>query len=403
MVLPGTHFTLHNPEGFLLVLRDALRHGVVSLPGVSLAEMWSLGAVAALARGERPGALRVEWDRSDAARFAEAVGFYDVIAGAEPRRAGEEGRTVRLCRVNDDERVMPLAYEIAALLAANQPARLSAGDTIAYVLIELMRNVIQHAEDPLGAVVGAQLNDRGLHVNKPVFQVVVADAGQTIRAHLSRTHPELDTDELAVERCLWPHVSGAFSSGGTGGTENAGLGLFYISEMAKELNGRLLIASGAAAIEVNPETKQRERILSVGYPGTLVAFEIPAESPIDFGTLFESIGEKQRQRAPRPVKQHWLSFETVPDRVTRFVVSTFVENNEEALQLARTQLIPRLMKKEPVALDFVNVRLLTQSFAHALLFEPLRIAWAMQTTVFISNATPVVRSALSRVEEYSQH
>jgi hypothetical protein len=84
------------------------------------------------------------------------------------------------------------------------------------------------------------------------------------------------------------------------------------------------------------------------------------------------------------------------------MVSAFVENNEEALKLARENLIPRLLKKEPVELDFLNVRLVTQSFAHALLFEPLRIAWAMQTPIYASNTQPVVRSALARVEEYSQ-
>jgi hypothetical protein len=63
------------------------------------------------------------------------------------------------------------------------------------------------------------------------------------------------------------------------------------------------------------------------------------------------------------------------------MVSAFVENNEEALELARENLIPRLL---------------------ALLLEPLRIAWAMQTPISASNTQAVVRSALARVEEYSQ-
>ena len=399
----GVQFTLQEPEFFLRSLQDAIGHGSISLDQATLTEMWALGAIAALARTDRGAPLKVDWGRATTAeRFAIAVGFNEVVTGAASALQGESGRTVRLSRVNDDERIMPLAYQIAELLSANEPSRASARDTVAYVLIELMRNVLQHSDDRLGAVIGAQLNSRGLHAQKPVFQVVVADAGQGIRAHLSRTHPELETDELAVERCLWPHVSGAFSSGRTGGEENAGLGLFYISEMAKALDGKLLVSSGSASVELAPALKQRERILHVGFPGTLVAFEIPAESSIDFGQLFDSIGEKQRERAPRRVDTYWLSLEKPPERVTKFLVSAFVENNEEALALARIQLIPRLLKKEPVVLDFINVRLLTQSFAHALLFEPLRIAWAMQTKIYVSNAAPVVRSALQRVEEYSQ-
>jgi hypothetical protein len=72
------------------------------------------------------------------------------------------------------------------------------------------------------------------------------------------------------------------------------------------------------------------------------------------------------------------------------------------MRLAQEQMIPRLLKKEPVALDFVNVRIITQSFAHALLFEALRIAWAAQTPLYAVNAQPVVQSALRHVEQYAQ-
>jgi hypothetical protein len=84
------------------------------------------------------------------------------------------------------------------------------------------------------------------------------------------------------------------------------------------------------------------------------------------------------------------------------VVNLFLENNDEAARLAANELIPRLVKKESVVLDFVNVQLCTQSFAHALLYEALRISWATRTPVFICNAAPVVRSALKHVEMYSQ-
>ena len=249
----GVQFPLQDPEFFLRSPHEAMGPGLVSLDQATLTEMWALGAIAALARTDRDAPLKVDWGRATTAeRFANAVGFNEVIEGAASALQGESGRTVRLSRVNDDERIMPLAYEIAELLSANEPSRASARDTVAYVVIELMRNVLQHSDDRLGAVVGAQLNDRGLHAHKPVFQVVVADAGQGIRAHLSRTYPEFETDELAVERCLWPHVSGAFSSGRRGGEENAGLGLFDISEMAKALDGKLLVSSGSASVELAP-------------------------------------------------------------------------------------------------------------------------------------------------------
>jgi hypothetical protein len=83
--------------------------------------------------------------------------------------------------------------------------------------------------------------------------------------------------------------------------------------------------------------------------------------------------------------------------VQRYLVNAFVENNEEAQRLVRNQLVPRLVQREPVALDFVNVKIITQSFAHALMFDALRFAWASQTPIYVVGAEPVVRSARGNV------
>lgn len=396
------HFTLREPSRFLRLLAAAGQH--LELKDVSLTEMWSLTAMAARARvdGEQP--VHLAWDPGSAAhKFAVAVGLDEVIRGLPGRVQGEAGRTVRLTRVSREDEIKPVAFEVARLLAGEAESHEAARLTVEYVIIELLRNVLQHSDDPLGAVVGAQLNDRGLHAKQPVFQVAVADAGRGVRETLARTHPEVLDDDVALEQALWPYHSGAFAPGRAGGLENAGLGLFYISEMAKELGGRLLLASGGASLVVDPLLPKRVERLDVGFrPGTLVAFEVPTEVPEDFPTLFERISELARERSPRRLTSEWLKFDQPPARVQRFLVNTFVENNEEAQRLARQHLIPRLVKREPVALDFSNVRICTQSFAHALLFEALRFAWAGQTPLYVVNAQPVVRSALRHVEMYAQ-
>lgn len=396
---PTRAFTLQEPEKFLRFLHDHPER--LSLAGVTLTEMWSLAALAALARTRRALPLQIESPASPARSFATAVGFDDVVLGRRTSPEGEAGRTVRLTQVDEEESVNPVAFKIAHLLAGEQPARQSARLTLEYVMIELLRNVLQHSGDELGGVVGAQLNDRGLHEHRPVFQVAVADTGKGIPATLRRQYPEIEDDWVALERAMWPFVSGAFAPGRTGGLENAGLGLFYIAEMAKGVGGRLLIASQRAAVVVDPQLPQRQEFLRVGYPGTLVAFEIPAESSRDFGELFEAIGELARQRTPSRLTSGWLRYEPPPANTQTFLVQPFLENNEKAQALARDELIPRLVKKEPVALDFINVRVCTQSFAHALLYEALRFAWASQTPLYIANAAAVVRSALHHVETYA--
>jgi len=398
---PPRVFTLQEPERFLRHLADHPTR--VSLEGIALAEMWSLAALAALARRRRPVPLIVEEPgaSSPAWAFAIAVGFDDIVAGRTGAVRGEPGRTVRLSEVRDEEEIQQAAFEVARLLAGEDPRRQSARLTLDYVIIELLRNVVQHSEDELGGVVGAQLNDRGLHQQRPVFQVVVADTGQGIPRTLRRQYPEIEDDWVALERAMGPFISGTFAPGRTGGLENAGLGLFHVAEMAKGLGGRLVIASQGATAIVDPSLPEREQFLKVGYPGTLVAFEIPAESPRDFGELFDAIGELAAQRQPSRLTSEWLRYGTPPENATTFVVNQFIENNDKAQHLAQNELVPRIVRKEPVALDFVNVGVCTQSFAHALLYEPLRFAWASQTPIYILNAVPVVRSALHRVESYA--
>ena len=392
--------SLSDPEPALGLIASAKDE--LDLTDVTLVEMWALCAAAARARHEQKQPLLIKWSGGSPARaFAQAVGFEEVLTGTTTEVRGEPGRTVRLKRVFTEEDVHPVSKAIADLLAGT--AHVAAQQTIQYVMTELLRNVIQHSDDPQGAVVGAQLNDRGLHQDRPVFQVVVVDTGRGIRASLSRTHTDVDDDKVALERSLWPYVSGAFAPGRSGGLENAGLGLFYVSEFAKALDGRMLLASGGASLIIDPGAAHRLEFLGVGYPGTLVAFEVPVVSALPFEVVFGRIGELASARTPRRVTHASLSFVAAPPENTpRFAVNAFVENNDEAAKLAQGKLVPMLARKEPFTLDFVNVRMCTQSFAHALLYDVIRFAWASSTPVFIVNAIPVVRSALLHVETYAQ-
>lgn len=366
--------------------------------------MWSLGAIAALARKGRKGALQLTGAETRARAFARAVGVDDLINARRGPISGEAGRTVRLTEVWGESDVEPASLEIARLLTGAGAELQSSGSTIKYVMAELLRNVLQHSDEEHGAVTGAQLNDRGRDVEQPMYQVAVVDNGRGIRASLIDQHWELakEGDAVALEKALWPHFSRAFPMGRTGGERNAGLGLFYVSEMAKDLKGRMLVASGSASLFIDSASSKRQTFFQVGYPGTLVAFEIPAEAPRDFGDLFIEIRDRADQRTPRRLVQERLRYEPSPPGTPAFAVALFLENNDEAAKLSAKEIVPRLIRKESIALDFINVPLCTQSFAHALLFEALRISWATRTPIYVVNAQPVVRSALQHVEMYSQ-
>ena len=67
-------------------------------------------------------------------------------------------------------------------------------------------------------------------------------------AGLRTLHPNLSDPEAALEKSLWPHISGTFEEGLTGTQQNAGMGLFFIAEMAKLTGGTLLIATRGATL-----------------------------------------------------------------------------------------------------------------------------------------------------------
>jgi hypothetical protein len=73
----------------------------------------------------------------------------------------------------------------------------------------------------------------------------------------------------------------------------------------------------------------------------------------------------------------------------------------EAESLARDRLMPALVARRPLTLNFSGLDVATQSFLHALLFEPVRLAWALRVPIFVDQAAPSVRQGLDFLESYA--
>lgn len=241
-----------------------------------------------------------------------------------------------------------------------------------------------------------------------MVQVAVADAGIGIPTSLQSRHTSLTDPGAALEKSLWPHISSTFDEGETGSAQNAGMGLFFISEMTKLVGGRLVIATRGATLILQGDENFEDphgiqRVLKgVGYPGTLVTFEMPADAVQDYDSMIDTIRERAMERTPRRAIHKWLTFGAPPAGTIKFVVrSSRVEDAREAQRFSEDQLLPRLVKRQPVALDFVGIPTCTQSYVHALLYEALRLAWARKTPIYILNAQPAVKSTLELLENYA--
>jgi anti-sigma regulatory factor (Ser/Thr protein kinase) len=368
-------------------------------------DVWAIVALACLRLAERPRRppLRDDSD-SGAARFAHALGLTELSGGALSA-LNEPTRTVRLTRVRSAREIEPAAERMASLVIRSDQAE-SMRLAIRHVLVELLRNVIQHSGDPLGAVVAGQAMGPAQRRQRPMIQLAVADAGIGIPRHLQRKHPHLRDYRQALERALLPHISGTFEEGLTGSFENAGLGLYVISEMARQTAGNLLIATTGAALVVkneqgNPGHPAFLKPPGTGFPGTLVAFEIPTDAVQDYHALMKRILEKTRERTPKRASDRWITFEAAPAGSHRVLLEGIKESTPDALIIASRDIEPAILRRQPVELDFAGIDLCTQSWLHALLYESIRLAWARRVPIHVVNSDLAVTEGLRFLEAYA--
>ena len=180
------------------------------------------------------------------------------------------------------------------------------------------------------------------------------------------------------------------------------------SAAVPEVSADGLLASRDAALllTADPEAGENHdlRFLKpdgLGYPGTLVAFELPVGSVGDYDDLIETIQKRARERTPKRAQRHWIRYEQPPSDAAVFTVRYASENTERAEKLAREQLEPRILTRKPIVLDFGGMDIVTQSYLHALLFSALRLAWARQSFIYVVNASSSVRSGIELVEDYA--
>ncbi len=409
---PSSKIDLSKPDEFLHWLESQVSKGnrIICLDDFDMVQPWGLAALAALARVDGDPAVEILTNgSSNAGKFANAIGLNDVVNARKSLGKAEQGRTVKMRRIKDFTKIEKSASEISHLIIDNMdPSEFIDSEemrrVIYYVLVELMRNVVQHSKDPLGGVIVAQsMNMGGIYTSSPSIQIAVADHGVGIYRTLEAMHSEIESPGVALERSLWPHYSGAFDETKKGSSQNAGLGLFFISEMAKLSGGRLLIASeGDTLCLVGDEVGHGAiSLLKTSYPGTLVVFEIPKRGIADFDELLRSIIGRAEERTTKRHDRKLLRYDIAPDDALEILMKIGAEDTIVAEKLSKEYFVPKLIKKELIVLNFSSIDLCTQSYAHALLYDALRIAWAMHVPIYIKQASEPVKDSLRLVEMYA--
>ena len=335
-------------------------------------------------------------------KFAYALGLNEVWGDGYRAGVTEEERTIALEFVQSYADMERFSQSVSERICPDDPETRSATK---YCLIELIRNVLDHSGSV--AVVCAQYmrSGRGGRTHDGV-QVAVADWGLGLKATLEGMHDWVSSDSIAMTAALSPFVSRTFPEGDFNQMkDNAGLGLYFIHEIVKRSDGRLLLWSGDHARIVIGDTASEagavEREVSLPrFSGMLAAVEFQIGLIEDYEEFFEHLRENiyslieigkegksvlvQHHNGPQGIQVRDLGEDTAAARKFRLEV-----------------LIPEVHRESHVYLDFDEYEYLSPSFAHALMHEAIREAALSGATIAVSGASRSVWNTLRQVQRYA--
>lgn len=344
--------------------------------------------------------------RSVAGGFAVDLGLPELLScklsasshAAEPRA----DRTVPLTRIRTSADIPQFAARVMQVLEIPDPDMEGA---VKYSLVELLRNVVQHARTSVGGLATAQFFPK-----TGLVELVVVDPGIGIKTALGDRYPEIDADMKALKFAMQPHVSGTFDSAGYDSMkDNAGLGLFFIKQIATLSGGGFFLGSGdtLADLWVGPDDALRRRFHGSpkgGWPGTFAVVQLRKDSIADFNAVLRTCRELAAEARKYPAEQALDFLDEVPEieGLLTVRVKEFEENVEEAARIRDNVILPALEKGRLVVLDFSGVRFATQSFVHACIYKLLRDDVRFRSAISIVNCTDATKEAIQMVAAYAR-
>jgi anti-sigma regulatory factor (Ser/Thr protein kinase) len=116
-------------------------------------------------------------------------------------------------------------------------------DAFRYIIRELIDNALEHGGSP--AIACAQV-----FRNLGEVEIVVSDYGYGFLQTIARNH-KVSTYEEAIKKALERKVSGSLQNMYGSSTKHAGMGLYVMSNIIKETEGKMFIISGYALVSLS--------------------------------------------------------------------------------------------------------------------------------------------------------
>ncbi len=256
-----------------------------------------LSMVAALGLSLKPENIKCEHMEARSKHYLKRMGLFDLLkidSGIKITEHEPAGRFIPLKQITNSENLTGFITEVIPLLHL-EPNQV---EPIRYMLSELMRNVFEHAQSPVGAILCAQY-----YKKSNTIRIGIVDRGVGIMKTISASH-RTQSDIEAIKLALTPGITGTTRR--IGGTDyNAGAGLFFIKSIATVNKDFFVIYSGKAMYKLlKADNKKQIRLRSdpsrdkhsegsnfPNWQGTVVGVDIKLDNREEFSTLLGLINQ----------------------------------------------------------------------------------------------------------------
>jgi hypothetical protein len=243
--------------------------------------------------------------------------------------------------------------------------------TIRYIISELLYNTIEHGisyfNKGMSSVQMPSIIQFSYYEKVNSLQFIIADLGVGIKRHLEYAYPPFENDDAAIMYSLRPNVSGTFGvkKNYSSAINNAGMGLFLSSSIARRLHADMYVVSGNGLVHISPSDVTSKTLIN-NWPGTFVLVSIKLSRILDFD--FDSVLSSFRESARKEITANDEHEEKNQFYLSIFnYFGSFAEDKDMAKKIRDEKIIPAMRENKKLLLDFDNVKQAPHSFLNALL------------------------------------
>lgn len=332
-----------------------------------------------------------------------AVGwFYVLFSERENFKCDRYKPLVALRNSDDFNRVKEILDQFA------EDFHLEYSKILHYVTAEILYNTLEHGQCWVKDRKGNDFRIPSIvqlswYQKTNEISVIVADMGIGIRKHLSRAYPEIESDVDALRLAIRPNVSGTFGRTNPYTQQNnAGVGLFFSSQIMQKLRGDMYVISGNGLLHISPRDITT-RTLNCSWPGTIVYLKIDLRKTDSAFKLDLMLAETRKVAAEELRSRQSAAKEESFYLSIYNYFGRFAENKMEAISYKDKHLLPAAESGNTIVLDFMDVEMSTHSFLSALLKGPISVFVEAGQNPYkkikIRNPTPDIRETVEYILE----